>query len=198
MDQEKHLCGKRIPASLTRAALHFWPFFSRPRHDQFVARPNLIYPADKDPVSVGLCKLGAQPSLFDVRAVVTSDLFPIPEASIDQQWSRMRRFRLEFRSLRPDGRWYFVGPGGEDPHDSEQGGYKISCSRPYAELRGRRGFHTPVVEPFRRQRSGGTRSTDGNGPQMGCQVYCWAWEQGAEARGCCSYGTNTADGVVAG
>jgi hypothetical protein len=131
MDQEKHLCGKRIPASLTRAALHFWPFFARPKHDQSAARPNLIYPADKDPVSVDLCKLGAQLSLFDVRAVVTPDLFPSPEASIDQQWSQMWRFRLEFHSLRLDGRWYFVGPGGEDPHDSEQGGYKISDTEHY-------------------------------------------------------------------
>jgi hypothetical protein len=131
MDQEKHLCGKKIPASLTRAALHFWPIFTLPMHDQSVARPNLIYPADKDPVSVGLCKLGAQLSLFDVRAVVTPDLFPSPEASADQQWSQMRRFRLEFHTLRPDGRWYFVGPGGEDPHDSEQGGYKISDTEHY-------------------------------------------------------------------
>ena len=131
MDQEKHLCGKRIPASLTRAALHFWPFFSLPKHDQSVARPNLIHPANKDPVSIGLCKLGAQLSLFDVRAMVTSDLFPRPEASTDQQWSQMRRFRLEFHSLRPDGRWYFIGPGGEDPHDSEQGGYKISDTEHY-------------------------------------------------------------------
>ncbi|KAJ3499127.1 hypothetical protein NLG97_g580 [Lecanicillium saksenae] len=131
MDQEKHLCGKRIPASLNKASLHFWPFFNRPKHDESVARPNLIHPADKDPVSVGLRKLGAQLSLFDVRALVTSDLFPSPEASTDQQWSQMRRFRLEFHSLRPDGRWYFVGPGGEDPHDSEQGGYKISDTEHY-------------------------------------------------------------------
>jgi hypothetical protein len=131
MDQEKHLCGKRIPTSLTRAALHFWPFFQLPQHDQSVARPNLVYPADKDPVSVGLCKLGAQLSLFDVRAVVTPDLFPSPEASINQQWSQMRRFRLKFHSLRPDGRWYFVGPGAEDPHDSAQGGYQISDTEHY-------------------------------------------------------------------
>ncbi|KAJ6785999.1 hypothetical protein PWT90_07635 [Aphanocladium album] len=131
MDQEKHLCGKTIPASLTKAALHFWPFFSLAKHDESVARPNLIHPADKDPVSVGLCKLGAQLSLFDVRAVVTPDLFPNPDAPAEQQWSQMRRFRLEFHSLRADGRWYFVGPGGEDPHDSEQGGYKISGTEHY-------------------------------------------------------------------
>ena len=96
-----------------------------------MARPNLIHPADRDPVSVGLCELGAQLSLFDVRAVVTPDLLPSPEASTDQQWSQMRRFRLEFHFLRPDGRWYFVGPGGEDPHDSEQGGHKISGTEHY-------------------------------------------------------------------
>ncbi|KAK3309296.1 uncharacterized protein B0T15DRAFT_515156 [Chaetomium strumarium] len=53
--------------------------------------------------------------------MVTSDPFPSFKASTDQQWSQMRRFRLlELHSLRPDGRWYFVGRGGEDPHDSEQ------------------------------------------------------------------------------
>jgi hypothetical protein len=131
MDQERYLYGKRIPSSLTRVALHFWPFFSLPYHDQSIARPDLIHPADKDPVSVGLCKLGAQLRLFDVRAMVTPDLFPSPEASTDQQWSKMQRFRLEFHSLRPDGQWYFVGPGGEDPHDSKQGGYKISDTQHY-------------------------------------------------------------------
>ncbi|KAI4915394.1 uncharacterized protein J4E92_009348 [Alternaria infectoria] len=131
IDQEKYLCGKRIPASLTRAALHFYPFFSLPKHDQSLARPNLIHPADKDPVSIGLRRLGAQLTLFDIRAMVTPDLFPLPNAPTPQQWSRMRRFRLEFHPLRPDGRWYFIGPRGEDPHDSEQGGYKISDTAHY-------------------------------------------------------------------
>jgi hypothetical protein len=131
MDQEKHLCGKRIPASLARASLHFWPSLSLPYQDQSMARPNLIHPANKDPVSVGLCKLGVQLSHFDVRAVITPYLFPSPEASTDQQWSQMRRYRLEFYALRSDGRWYFIGPGGEDPHDSEQGGYKISDTKHY-------------------------------------------------------------------
>lgn len=118
IDQKKYLCRRKIPTSLTRAALHFWPFFLYPKHAQSPARPNLIYPANKDPVSVGLCKFGAQLSLFDVRAMITSDLFPSPEASTDQQWSQMRRFRLEFHCLRPDGRGNFVGPKGEDLHDS--------------------------------------------------------------------------------
>lgn len=83
MDQEKYLCGKRIPASLNRALLHFSSNF---RHaDGSVARPNLIHPAEKDTVSVGLCKLGAQLSLFDVCGLVTPDVFPSPEAPADQQ-----------------------------------------------------------------------------------------------------------------
>ncbi|KAJ4355136.1 hypothetical protein N0V95_003218 [Ascochyta clinopodiicola] len=49
----------------------------------------------------------------------------------DAKWSQMRRSRLEFHSVRPDGRWYFVGPRGEDPHDSERGGYKISATDHY-------------------------------------------------------------------
>ncbi|VUC22861.1 unnamed protein product [Clonostachys rosea] len=131
MNQEKHLCGKRIPASLTRVSVHFWLFLRLALDSQSMARPNLIHPADKDPVSIGLCKLGTQLTLFDVRAMVTSDLFPSPEAPADQQWAQMRRFRLEFHPLCPDGRWYFVGPGGEDPYDSEQGGYKISDTEHY-------------------------------------------------------------------
>ncbi|UPX14728.1 uncharacterized protein EKO05_0005202 [Ascochyta rabiei] len=107
LDQEKHLCGKRIPTSLTRA----------------VSSISLSI--------ISLCKLGAQLTLFDVRTVVTPDLFPSPEASSDQQWSQMRQFRLEFHALRPDGRWYFVGPCGEDLHDSEQRGYKASDTEQY-------------------------------------------------------------------
>ncbi|KAL2254981.1 hypothetical protein VTK26DRAFT_4434 [Humicola hyalothermophila] len=35
----------------------------------------------------------------------------------------MRRLRIEFHPLRPDGSWYFVGPRGEDPHPA---GFAIS------------------------------------------------------------------------
>lgn len=82
-------------------------------------------------MSMGLCKLGAQLTLFDIRAMVTPDPFPNPEASPEQQWSQMRQFRLEFHTLCPNGRWYFVGTGGEDLHDSEQGRYKISDTEHY-------------------------------------------------------------------
>lgn len=126
IDQEKYLCGEKIPTRLNSATLYFWLSSDNHMYNQSVACPNLIYPADKDPVSLGLWKLRAQLTLFNRRAVVTLDLFPSPKAPVNRQWSQMRRFRLKLHALRPDGRWYFIGPGEEDPQDSEQGGYKIS------------------------------------------------------------------------
>ncbi|TQV92639.1 hypothetical protein IF1G_08563 [Cordyceps javanica] len=132
LSPEEHLGGRPIPASLTRAALHFWTPRQIPEEDQAVPRPNLIAPAGKDPVSVGLRRLAAQLHVLDVRALITEDLFPPPGASTGEQWSQMRRLRIEFHPLRPDGRWYFVGPRGEDPHDSaEEGGFPISDAEHY-------------------------------------------------------------------
>ncbi|KAJ1325256.1 hypothetical protein MN608_09967 [Microdochium nivale] len=117
--QEKFLRGRRIPQSLRNALLHFWEPQQIAVEDQTVARPNLVHPADKDPVSVGLCRLGAQLERLDMRALVTEDLFPtapgMEGGGGDQPWSSMRRLRVEFHPLRPDGMWYFIGPRGEDP-----------------------------------------------------------------------------------
>ncbi|PVH71892.1 hypothetical protein DL98DRAFT_399431, partial [Cadophora sp. DSE1049] len=97
--------------------------------------PDLIYPAERDPVSVGLCKLATQLERLDLRAIVTEDLFPATGAAEDQQWLSMQRLRIEFHPLRPDGMWYFVSPRGEDPlhidsgggsEDDREGGFHIS------------------------------------------------------------------------
>ncbi|KAH7038383.1 uncharacterized protein B0I36DRAFT_316082 [Microdochium trichocladiopsis] len=127
-DQEQHLGGRRIPASLTRAALHFWTPRGVSQEDQAVPRPNLIYPAadDRDPLSLGLRTLASQLHFLDLRALITKDLFPVPGAPVEEQWRHMRRMRIEFHPLRPDGRWYFVGPRGEDPNDSADGGFRIT------------------------------------------------------------------------
>jgi len=116
-----------IPTSLTHAALHFWLPMSD--EDQAVARPNLIHPApggNRDPVSTGVAILARQLRFLDLRALVTKDLFPAADAQEEHQWRHMRRMRIEFHPLRPDGRWYFVGPHGEDPYDSEDGGYEVT------------------------------------------------------------------------
>jgi hypothetical protein len=135
-EQEKFLGGKRIPSSLKKALLHFWVPEQIAVEDQSMARPDLIHPAEKDPLSVGLCKLAAQLEMLDLRALVTEDLFPAAPTG-DQPWSFMQRLRIEFHPLRPDGMWYFVGPRGEDPLYSEgfgetrEGGFRISETMDY-------------------------------------------------------------------
>ncbi|KPM41933.1 hypothetical protein AK830_g4639 [Neonectria ditissima] len=101
----------QMPLSVRKARLRFW----RPRYafrdDQSIVMPNLVFPADEDPVSIGLRTLASHFEEFDLRAFLTPDFFKAPV-----QWSRMRRLRIEFHPCQPDGRWYFVGPRGEDPN----------------------------------------------------------------------------------
>lgn len=138
-DQENFLGGRQIPASLKNALLHFWTPEQIAVDDQRVARPNLILPAERDPVSVGLCRLAAQLEKLDLRALVTEALFPSAGGiEGEQHWSSMQRLRIEFHPLRPDGMWYFVGPRGEDPlrssgcsGEEREGGFQISQTTNY-------------------------------------------------------------------
>ncbi|KAH7141920.1 hypothetical protein EDB81DRAFT_653579 [Dactylonectria macrodidyma] len=102
---------EQMPSSLRKARIWFW----KPRYafgdDQTVAMPNLISPADKDPVSSGLRTIASHLEELDLRAFLTHDLFEAPV-----QWPRLRRLRIEFHPCRPDGCWYFVGPRGENPN----------------------------------------------------------------------------------
>ncbi|KAJ1331975.1 hypothetical protein MN608_05440 [Microdochium nivale] len=131
LEPEKYLAGGRIPATLIEVGLHFWTPCQTPHDDQSVPRPNLIYPADHDPVSMGIRKLATQLQVLDLRALITEDVFPPATAPAEEQWMHMRRLKIEFHLLRPDGRWYFTGPRGEDPHDSDQGGFRISNTNHY-------------------------------------------------------------------
>lgn len=129
MEKQEELLGLRIPATLTKATLWFW----RPRgiweEDQAQAMPDLVAPAEKDPLSVGLCILAAQLQEFNLRAFVTEHLFPNESSST--QWTHMRRLTVEFHPMRADGSWYFVGPRGENPHPK---GYLISDVDHYPPL----------------------------------------------------------------
>lgn len=131
LEPEKHLAGAQIPATLVEAGLHFWTPRQVPDEDQGIPRPNLIYPAARDPVSMGLRMLATQLQVFDVWALVTEDIFPPATAPVEEQWVRMRHLKIEFHLLRPDGRWCFTDPRGEDPHDAELGGYRISNTDNY-------------------------------------------------------------------
>ncbi|GAB1321114.1 hypothetical protein MFIFM68171_11324 [Madurella fahalii] len=114
--QEELPGGLLIPATLTKARLWFWQPRLTCDDNQALAMPDLVAPAQQDPLSVGLRTLAAQLQELNLRAFVTEHLFPAPDAPSSAQWSRMRRLTIEFHPLRPDGSWYFVGPRGEDPH----------------------------------------------------------------------------------
>ncbi|KAK3392118.1 hypothetical protein B0T20DRAFT_384687 [Sordaria brevicollis] len=96
-----------------------------------------------DPVSLGLRNLGSRLEELDVRALVTSDLFPSSSSSssssspsglvsdnypLSSKWPHMRHLKVEFHPCSPDGKWYFCGPRGEDP---ETKGFVITREEHY-------------------------------------------------------------------
>ncbi|RMZ82543.1 hypothetical protein DV738_g1687, partial [Chaetothyriales sp. CBS 135597] len=109
----------QLPSSLTKARLWFWMpngFFSD--DNQGLHLPDLIRPAEADPLSLGLRTLASHLEDLDLRAILTPDLFCSPLV-----WPRMKKLRVEFHPWSPDGTWYFVGPRGENPYP--EGGYQI-------------------------------------------------------------------------
>ncbi|KAL9948802.1 hypothetical protein D7B24_006512 [Verticillium nonalfalfae] len=131
MMQQKELLGLPIPATLTKARLWFWQPGLACEDNQALAMPDLVTPAEQDPLSVGLRTLAAQLQELDLRAFLTEHIFPSPDAPSSKQWLNLRRLTIEFHPLRPDGRWYFVGPRGEDPHPK---GFAISKADHYPPL----------------------------------------------------------------
>ncbi|KAM0818255.1 hypothetical protein AB5N19_04064 [Seiridium cardinale] len=110
---------EQFPASLTKARLWFWkPDGFYADENQGFHLPNLVRPAEADPVSLGLRTVASHLEDLDLRAIVTPDLFRAPVV-----WPRMKRLRVEFHAWCPDGTWYFVGPHDENPYP--EGGYEI-------------------------------------------------------------------------
>ncbi|OHE98651.1 hypothetical protein CORC01_06102 [Colletotrichum orchidophilum] len=115
-----------LPSSLTKARLWFWRLNScGDDTDQAVHMPDLVdapsssssssssSPSEfegMDPVSLGLGDLGSRLEELSIRALITPDLFR------SLSWPHMRHLKVEFHPCAPDGRWYFSGPRGEDPH----------------------------------------------------------------------------------
>ncbi|KAK8009536.1 hypothetical protein PG991_012087 [Apiospora marii] len=139
----------RLPASLAKARLWFWHFdVNGGDADQAEQMPNLVGTltssspsgsefGGKDPVSLGLRDLGRRLEELDVRALITPDLFATgrddDEGLTDDNlpsWPRMRHLKVEFHPCAPDGRWYFSGPRGEDPHGAA-GGFAITTAAHY-------------------------------------------------------------------
>ncbi|KAH6894528.1 hypothetical protein B0T10DRAFT_480670 [Thelonectria olida] len=107
---------EQIPVSLRKVKFRFWLERYKFWDDQAVSMPNLVHPAVEDPVSAGFCIMAPCLEDLDLRAFLTPGLF-------QAQWPRMRRLRVEFHPCRPDGRWYFVGPRGENPNPD---GYEVT------------------------------------------------------------------------
>ncbi|KAH7175195.1 hypothetical protein EDB81DRAFT_633444 [Dactylonectria macrodidyma] len=107
---------EQIPVSLRKVRFWFWHGRYNFMDDQAVPMPDLVHPADEDPVSTGFRIMAPYLEELDLRAFLTPGLFKA-------QWPRMRRLRVEFHPCRPDGRWYFVGPRGENPNPD---GYEVT------------------------------------------------------------------------
>ncbi|KAK7976993.1 hypothetical protein PG988_004483 [Apiospora saccharicola] len=94
----------------------------------------------KDPVSLGLRHLGRRLEELDARALITPDLFASDRDDDDDgatdhnlpSWPNMRHLKVEFHPCAPDGRWYFSGPRGEDPH--ADGGFAITREAHYPPI----------------------------------------------------------------
>ncbi|KAK4154476.1 hypothetical protein C8A00DRAFT_14421 [Chaetomidium leptoderma] len=117
-------------SSLTKARLWFWkPEPYGDDMDQAAQMPDLLVGAlslssstadefeGMDPVSLGLRGLGSCLEELDIRALITPDLFPSGgSATTGHSWPHMQHLKVEFHACAPDGRWYFSGPRGENPH----------------------------------------------------------------------------------
>jgi hypothetical protein len=108
-----------LPSSLTKARLCFWkPHPQGDAFDQAAQMPDLVGASSEfegmDPLSLGLRGLGSRLEELDTRALITPDIFP---SGVDStSWLHMRHLKVEFYPCAPDGRWYFSGPRGENPH----------------------------------------------------------------------------------
>lgn len=109
----------QLPSSFTKARLWFWkPNPQGDAFDQAAQMPDLVGALSEfegmDPVSLGLRDLGSRLEELDIRTLITPDVFP--SGGDSTSWPHMRHLKVEFYPCAPDGRWYFSGPRGENPH----------------------------------------------------------------------------------
>jgi hypothetical protein len=103
----------QLPSSLRRASLDFMSPIERTiniHHEKYM--PNLITPALIDPFSSSLLLLSKNLRQLRIRAVVDHSLF-WPGSDHVTAWSNLEILEVMFHIARPDGGWYFHGPGGE-------------------------------------------------------------------------------------
>lgn len=122
-----------LPDSFKKARLWFWkPDPYGDDADQAAPMPDLVCASSWsefggcDALSLGLRNLATCLAELDVRALITPNLFPSEGRPLS--WPHMRHLKIEFHPCAPDGRWYFSGPRGEDPHPT---GYTITAKEHY-------------------------------------------------------------------
>ncbi|EAQ90362.1 hypothetical protein CHGG_02297 [Chaetomium globosum CBS 148.51] len=123
----------QLPISFKRARLWFWkPNPYGDDADQAIPMPDLVCARSCcefggcDPLSLGLRDLATCLEELDVRALITPAIFPSVGRPL--VWPHMRNLKIEFHPCAPDGKWYFSGPRGEDPHPE---GYFIETKKHY-------------------------------------------------------------------
>jgi len=113
----------QLPSSLKRASLDFMnPLLRVIDIDHAQDLPNLVGPADKDPFSSSLCIMSQNLRELRLRAVLDESLF-WPDNDASSFGPNLEVLEIMFHMARPDGQWYFHGPGGEG---REAAGFEIT------------------------------------------------------------------------
>ncbi|KAF2241818.1 hypothetical protein BU26DRAFT_555975 [Trematosphaeria pertusa] len=106
-------CIDQIPISLRRASLDFLSSIENVisiHHGK--QQPNMVYPAPSDLFSSSLRILTRNLRKLQLRAVIDENLF-CPGDERLSPWPVLEIFEVMFHPVRPNGKWYFQGPGGE-------------------------------------------------------------------------------------
>jgi hypothetical protein len=103
----------QLPGSLRRASLDFLnPLVRATNIDHYMALPNFVSPLQKDIFSTSVRVMSSNLRQLRIRAMVDDSLF----CSVDNVTPfgpNLEVLEVMFHPARPDGKWYFEGPGGE-------------------------------------------------------------------------------------
>jgi hypothetical protein len=111
----KAIIPSNIPKSLHRVDLNFFCHAAMTNADHihhWMATPNLVSPALKDPFSTSLRILSYHLRHLTLSAQVDETLF-WPEDNSTPTWPHLKWIFIMFHMVSPSGAWYFEGPRGE-------------------------------------------------------------------------------------
>jgi hypothetical protein len=106
-------CMAQLPGSLKRASLDFLNPLERATNiDHYMALPNFVNPLQKDLFSTSLRVMSSNLRQLRIRAMVDDSLFWSAD-NATPFGPNLEVLEVMFHPARPDGKWYFEGPGGE-------------------------------------------------------------------------------------